>query len=84
MPVLPYKDGSYMIETKDSHSSDDNGGLLAARTEPLWTVKDVGEYLRLKPETVRMMARARKIPAIKVGKAWRFRASEIKEILNHR
>jgi excisionase family DNA binding protein len=35
-------------------------------------VSDVANYLRLQPETVRMMARAKKIPAIKIGKSWRF------------
>ena len=49
--------------------------------EPLWTVEDVANYLRLKQETVRMMARANKIPASKVGKAWRFRPSDIKGML---
>ncbi len=50
-------------------------------TEPLWTVQDVANYLRLEQETVRMMARAKKIPAIKVGKVWRFRVGDIKEML---
>lgn len=49
--------------------------------EPLWTVDDLADYLQLKTETVRMMARAQKIPAIKVGRVWRFKASEIKEML---
>lgn len=55
--------------------------LKTTLTEPLWTVEDVANYLRLKEETVRMMARAKKIPALKVGKAWRFRVSEIKSML---
>lgn len=55
--------------------------LDISTTEPLWTVEDVAGYLRLKEETVRMMARAKKIPALKVGKAWRFKAREIKEML---
>lgn len=55
--------------------------FLDSSTEPLWTVEDVANYLRLKEETVRMMARANKIPALKVGKAWRFRITDIKEML---
>jgi|GEM_PF-1924730 len=47
-------------------------------TEPLWTVEDVSTYLRLKPETVRLMARQSKIPSIKVGRVWRFRSLEIR------
>lgn len=46
--------------------------------EPLWTVEDVSNYLRLRPETVRLMARQSKIPCIKVGRVWRFRSLEIK------
>lgn len=49
--------------------------------EPLWTIDDVALYLRMRPETVRMMARTRKVPAIKVGKVWRFRQSEVKALL---
>lgn len=48
------------------------GDSEAAEIEPLWTVKDVAGYLRLKQETVRVMARSGKLPAIKVGKLWRF------------
>jgi excisionase family DNA binding protein len=50
-------------------------------TEPLWTVEDVSNFLRLKPETVRLMARQSKIPSIKVGRVWRFRSLEIKSWL---
>ena len=51
-------------------------------TEPLWTVEDVACYLRLKPETVRVMARRGELPCIKVGRrVWRFRSSEIKDWL---
>ncbi|GAB4501131.1 MAG: hypothetical protein Fur0035_06720 [Anaerolineales bacterium] len=47
-------------------------------TEPLWTVEDVALYLRLNPETVRQMARSGRIPSLKVGRAWRFRATQVK------
>jgi excisionase family DNA binding protein len=49
--------------------------------EPLWTVEDVANYLRLRPETVRMMARSDKIPAIKVGRVWRFKGTDVRGIL---
>ena len=52
------------------------------RTQPLWTVDEVASYLRLKPETVRVMARNGELPSIKVGRRfWRFRAGEIKDWL---
>ena len=47
-------------------------------TEPLWTVEDVAGYLRLEPETIRVMAREEKIPAIKVGRVWRFNKNILK------
>jgi excisionase family DNA binding protein len=63
-------------------SSDDNPASLS-ESQPLWTVKDTAEYLRLKPETVRMMARKGDLPAIKVGKrVWRFRPGDVENWLN--
>ena len=61
-------------EAIDNHKS--------SLTDPLWTVNDVAEYLRLEPETVRAMARMGKLPAIKVGRVWRFRKSTL-EIFFH-
>ncbi len=50
--------------------------------EPLWTVDDVAGYLRLNPETIRVMARRGELPSIKVGKrVWRFKVSEIRDWL---
>lgn len=68
------------MKSSDSHSKDGSEKFVISGTEPLWTVKELANYLRLKSETVRMMARAEKIPAIKVGKSWRFRANDIKEM----
>jgi excisionase family DNA binding protein len=51
-------------------------------TEPLWTVAEVAKYLRLAPETVRMMARRGELPSLKVGKRlWRFRSKAIRDWL---
>lgn len=52
-------------------------------TEPLWTVDEVARYLRLDPETVRGMARNGRLPAFKVGRGWRFRATALKEYFSH-
>ena len=46
-------------------------------SHPLWTVDDVAQYLRLEPDTVRALARDGKLPAIKLGRVWRFRQDEI-------
>ena len=44
---------------------------------PLMTVDDVADYLRLEPDTVRALARDQKIPAIKLGRVWRFKQEDI-------
>lgn len=70
-----------MTDPADSGLDGVSESSVFSRTEPLWTVEEVARYLRIKPETVRMMARAKSLPALKVGKVWRFRAREIKETL---
>jgi excisionase family DNA binding protein len=50
-------------------------------TEPLWTVQEVAHFLRLKPETVRAMARRGELPAVKLGRVWRFRRSALSELV---
>jgi excisionase family DNA binding protein len=49
--------------------------------EPLWTVKEVARYLRIKPETVRAMARRGDLPVVKVGRMWRFKRNLIEKWL---
>jgi excisionase family DNA binding protein len=46
-------------------------------TDPLWTVDDVAQYLKLQPETIRSMARRGELPALKLGKVWRFQKDAI-------
>ncbi len=48
---------------------------------PLWTVDEVASYLKLQPETVRSMARRGELPAIKLGKVWRFQKNAIHDML---
>jgi excisionase family DNA binding protein len=52
-----------------------------AISDTLWTVEDLAEYLKLKPETIRSMARRGELPAIKLGKVWRFQRTAIDEML---
>ena len=67
------------------HLSEGFDGNAKDRTahelEPLWTVEEVAEYLRLEPNTVRAMARRGELPAIKLGRRWRFHNSAIKGLL---
>ncbi len=54
-------------------------------TGNLWTVEGTAAFLRLRPETVRQMARDGRIPAIKVGaRIWRFNPERIQEWLGAR
>jgi excisionase family DNA binding protein len=39
------------------------------------TLEEVALYLRLKPQTIYKWAQERRIPAVKLGKEWRFRKS---------
>jgi excisionase family DNA binding protein len=49
--------------------------------EPLWTVSDVANYLRLKPDTVRAMTRRGELPVFKFGRVLRFSPKAIQEWL---
>jgi excisionase family DNA binding protein len=50
-------------------------------TDPLWTVEDVAAYLQLQPETIRSMARRGELPALKIGKVWRFQKFTLRELI---
>jgi len=45
--------------------------------QKLMTIKEVADYLRLSRVTVYKMTRQGKIPALKIGKQWRYNRSEI-------
>ena len=45
--------------------------------EPLQTPEEAASYLRVHPKTAVRMARNRKIPALRLGKHWRFRSSDL-------
>lgn len=49
--------------------------------EPLLSDVQAGELLDLHPKTVQRLARAGDIPAIRIGRYWRFRASELNDWL---
>lgn len=43
----------------------------------IMTLEEVADYLKLKPQTIYTWAQGGKIPAVKLGKEWRFRKSVI-------
>jgi excisionase family DNA binding protein len=46
-------------------------------TSEILTIDEVAEYLRLTPQTIYKWAQEKRIPAVKLGKEWRFRRSVI-------
>jgi excisionase family DNA binding protein len=48
---------------------------------PLMTVQEVARYLQVTPSTVRAMAKRGKLPAIKIGRIWRFKFSSLQIML---
>ena len=46
------------------------------------TLEEVARYLRLKPQTIYKWAQEKRIPAVKLGKEWRFRRSILDRWLN--
>jgi excisionase family DNA binding protein len=48
----------------------------------LLTVEEAALFLRLKPGTVRKMARQHRLPALKVGRGWRFLSSDLLALLH--
>ena len=48
------------------------------------TVREVARYLSLVPDTIYRKARAGEIPAVKMGKCWRFPREALDQWLNDR
>jgi len=52
-----------------------------AQEETLLNVKQVAQYLQLKESTIYSWAQDNKIPAIKIGRTWRFRRADLDQWL---
>jgi PTS system nitrogen regulatory IIA component len=52
-----------------------NGGMGRSVENEILTIEEVATYLRLTPQTIYKWAQERRIPAVKLGKEWRFRKS---------
>jgi excisionase family DNA binding protein len=48
----------------------------------IMTLEEVATYLKVKPQTIYTWAQEKKIPAVKLGKEWRFKRSVIDEWFN--
>ena len=49
--------------------------------EEYLTTKQVAKYLQVKPLTVYQWAKSNKIPAVKIGRIWRFKREAIDNFL---
>ncbi len=50
---------------------------LEEPTREILTIKGVADFLQVNERTIYRLAAAKKIPAFKVGGAWRFRKSDL-------
>ena len=64
------------VEGKQSQQVKSDSGF-----EPLLDVAEAARLLRMHPRTLRTKARERIIPAVQVGRRWRFRASTLNDWL---
>ena len=72
VPVKPVRSAGDSRQEREPHQlKSDN------RFEPLLDVVEAAMLLRMHPRTLRVKARKRMIPAIQVGRRWRFRASTL-------
>lgn len=53
-----------------------------SENDKIMTLEEVAEYLRLTPQTIYTWAQEKKIPAVKLGKEWRFKKSLIEKWFN--
>jgi excisionase family DNA binding protein len=65
-----------MEERRPAHASTSNH-TAAPLFEPLLDSDQAGQLLRLHPKSVQRMARRGELPAHRVGKYYRYRASEL-------
>ena len=67
-------------ETIDLATEDIKGAKTGSESkdfEPLLDTEEAARLLRMHPRTLRTKARRGSIPAVQVGKRWRFRASTL-------
>jgi excisionase family DNA binding protein len=70
---------SQKIKAQSAHNSGGRPGLVERSFEPLLDTEEAARLLRMHPRTLRTKARSGAIPAVQVGRRWRFRVSA----LNH-
>lgn len=50
-------------------------------TDPILTIKDVADYLKVNERTIYRLAASSELPGFKVGNSWRFKQSELEQYI---
>lgn len=50
-------------------------------SDPILTIKDVADYLKVNERTIYRLAASGEIPGFKVGNSWRFKQSELEHYI---
>jgi excisionase family DNA binding protein len=69
------------VQTKSSWEQSSNMQVIASDDEVL-KAKGVAEKLRVTPRAVHNMAASGALPAFKVGRLWRFKAGEVRKLMD--
>ena len=76
--VEPRSSSTVIDYKREGPQADKNDGGF----EPLLDVSEAAKLLRIHPKTLRVKARRGVIPAIQIGRVWRFRASALNRWLD--
>lgn len=49
--------------------------------DPILTIKDVADYLKVNERTIYRIAASGELPGFKVGNSWRFKQSELEQYI---
>ena len=52
--------------------------------EPILTIKEAAEYLKISPSTTYKLILTEDLPAIRIGKNWRIRRARLEEWMNNK
>ncbi|MXD18069.1 helix-turn-helix domain-containing protein, partial [Escherichia coli] len=50
-------------------------------SDPILTIKDVADYLKVNERTIYRLAASSELPGFKVGNSWRFKQSELEQYI---
>lgn len=50
-------------------------------SDPIMTIKEVADYLKVNERTIYRLAASGELPGFKVGNSWRFKSSELEQYI---